>query len=163
MRCFSAAFVLLFLLLNQPEVILISHFGSVAWYPATGLAMALILGISPWYAILLDVASVLAGKLIYHQSVVTVGQSLGSVGFSACYGVAAYLLRGPLRIDLGLARRRDVMRYVFVTMTAAMVATVIGVSSLLADRLIPWSEVRSSSWGWFVGDGIGLLGVAPFS
>jgi hypothetical protein len=33
----SIAFVVLYLALNQPPVILISQLGSVAWYPATGL------------------------------------------------------------------------------------------------------------------------------
>ena len=48
----SIAFVVLYLALNQPPVILISQLGSVAWYPATGLVLAVLLGISPWYAIL---------------------------------------------------------------------------------------------------------------
>ena len=48
----SIAFVLVYFAQNQPSVILISQLGSVAWYPATGLVLAVLLGISPWYAIL---------------------------------------------------------------------------------------------------------------
>ena len=54
------------------------------------------------------------------------------------------------------------MRYVFVTMSAATVATMIGVTCLAADKAIPWSEFWPSASGWFFGDGIGLVGVAPF-
>ncbi len=158
----SIAFVLLYFALNQPPVILISQLGSVAWYPATGLVLAVLLGISPWYAVLVCFADALAGALIYHQPLLSFGETAGSVGVAACYGAAAYILRGPLQIDLGLRRRQDVVRYVFVTMTAAMVATVIGVSCLAADKSIAWGEFWNASWIWFAGDGIGLLGVAPF-
>jgi diguanylate cyclase (GGDEF)-like protein/PAS domain S-box-containing protein len=158
----SILFVLLYLALNQPSVILISHLGSVAWYPATGLVLALVLGISPWYALLVCLADAMAGAMIYHQPLTSFGETVGSAGVAACYGTAAYVLRGPLRIDLGLRGRQDVMRYVFVTMATAVAATMIGVTCLAADKSIAWSEFWSSSWGWFSGDGIGLLGIAPF-
>src|SRR5580704_6352113 len=48
----SVCFVFLFLFLNYPEVIVLSHLGSVAWYPATGVALALLLGVGPWYGLL---------------------------------------------------------------------------------------------------------------
>jgi diguanylate cyclase (GGDEF)-like protein/PAS domain S-box-containing protein len=158
----SVCFVLLYLALNLPQVILISQLGSVAWYPATGLVLALLLGVSPSYAVLILFANALAGAMFYHQPLTSFGETVGSVGVAACYGAAAYVLRGPMKIDLGLRRRQDVVRYVFVTLTAAMAATVIGVTCLAADKSIPWSEFWPSAWGWFAGDGIGLLGVAPF-
>src|SRR3984893_7885000 len=97
----SIAFVLLYLALNQPPVILISQLGSVAWYPATGLVLAVLLGISPWYALLVCFADALASGLIYHQPVLSFGATFGSIGIAFCYGTAAYILRGPLQIDLG--------------------------------------------------------------
>ena len=156
------SFLLLYLALNLPQVILISRLGSVAWYPATGLILALLLGISPWYAVPICLADSLAGALIYHQPLASFGETVGSVGVAACYSGAAYILRGPLQIDLGLRHRRDVVRYVFVTMAAAAVATAIGVTCLAADKSIPWGDFWASSWVWFSGDGIGLVGVAPF-
>jgi diguanylate cyclase (GGDEF)-like protein/PAS domain S-box-containing protein len=158
----SIVFVLLYLALNQPAVILISHLGSVTWYPATGLALGLLLGVSPWYAALVCGADVLAGALIYHQPLRSFGETAGSAGVAVCYCAAAYILRGPLQIDLGLRRRQDVVRYVIVTTAAATVATAIGVSCLAADKSIAWTDFWSASWGWFAGDGIGLVGVAPF-
>src|ERR1700694_4816205 len=64
----SLSFVLLYLLLNRPEVIFFSRIGFVAWYPAIGLVMALLLGVSPRYALLVCLADALAGKIIYGQS-----------------------------------------------------------------------------------------------
>ena len=46
----SLSFMLLYLVLNRPEVIFISQLGFTAWYPATGLVLGIMLGISPWYA-----------------------------------------------------------------------------------------------------------------
>src|SRR5467141_3033975 len=101
----SLSFVLLYLLLNRPEVIFFSRIGFVAWYPAIGLVMALLLGVSPRYALVVCLADALAGKIIYAQSAMSVGNTVGAAGVAVCYGAAAYVLRGPLQIDLGLRRR----------------------------------------------------------
>ncbi len=158
----SLSFVLLYLLLNRPEVIFISRIGFVAWYPAIGLVMALLLGVSPWYAFLVCFADALAGKLIYAQPIMSFGSTVGTVASAFCYGAAAYLLRNSHRIDLRLRHRRDVVRYVLLSATAAVGATIIGVGCLIADHSITWSEYKSSSVGWFLGDAIGLVGIAPF-
>ena len=134
----SLSFVLLYLLLNRPEVILFSRTGFIAWYPAIGLAMALMLGVSPWYALLVCFSDALAGRVIYAQAVISFSSTVDAAGIAICYGAAAYVLRGPLKIDLGLRRRRDVVRYVLVSATAAVVATIIGVACLIADHSITW-------------------------
>jgi diguanylate cyclase (GGDEF)-like protein/PAS domain S-box-containing protein len=158
----SVAFVLLYLLLNQPAVIFFSRIGFVAWYPAIGLVMALLLGISPWYAILVCFSVALAGRAIYAQPLTSLSNTVDAAGIAICYGAAATVLRGPLHADLQLRRRRDVVCYVLVTATAATGATIVGVACLIADHGITWSEYRSSAVGWFLGDAIGLVGIAPF-
>src|SRR5882724_7545303 len=108
----SLLFVLLYLLLNRPEVIFISRIGFVTWYPAIGVVVALLLGVSPWYALLVCVADALAAKVIYGQALMSYSRTVGSAGSALCYGAAACILRGSLQIDLGLRRRRDVVSYV---------------------------------------------------
>ncbi len=158
----ALGFVALFFLLNLPEVIVISRLGSVVWYPATGLALALMLGISPWYGLAVGLADVLAGALIYRQPLMSFSLTVDAVGVVVFYAGAAYVLRGPLQIDLGLHRRRDVVRYVSVTTAAALAATVLGVACLAADHVIQRSEYWRSGALWLFGDEVGLLGVAPF-
>jgi diguanylate cyclase (GGDEF)-like protein/PAS domain S-box-containing protein len=158
----SISFVLLYLLLNRPEIILLSRLGFITWYPAIGLVIALLLGVSPWYALLVCFADALAGRLIYGQPVTSFSSTFGAAGSALCYGAAAYVLRGPARIDAGLRRRRDVVRYVILSATAAAGATVFGVTSLILDHSIAPGEYRSSAIGWFLGDAIGLVGIAPF-
>jgi signal transduction histidine kinase/CheY-like chemotaxis protein/HPt (histidine-containing phosphotransfer) domain-containing protein len=158
----SLCFVLLFLLLNYPEVIVLSRLGSVAWYPATGLVLVLLLGLSPWYGLLVCFSAALAGILIYQQPLMSFSGTAGAVVCSALYAAAAYVLRSSLKIDLGLRERRDVVRYVSVTTAAALGSTAVGVACLAADHAIAWSEYWHSASIWFLGDEIGLLGVAPF-
>lgn len=158
----SLLFVVVYLLLNRPEIVVFSHIGLVAWYPAIGLVMALTLGLSPWYALLVCFSDVLACRIIYAQPVLSFSSTVDAAGIAICYGMAAHLLRGPLRIDLGLRRRRDVVRYLLVTAAAAAAATTIGVACLLADHSISWHDYQVATIGWFLGDAIGLVGIAPF-
>src|SRR5260370_1165227 len=153
----SLSFLLLYLLLNRPEVIFFSHIGLVAWYPAIGVVIAVLLGISPWYALLACFADALASTVIYGQPVMSFSNTVGTLGIAVCYGAAAYVLRGPLQIDLGLRRRRDVVRYVSLSGAAAVVAAMISVAFLIADHSITWGEYKSSTLGWFLGAAIGLL------
>jgi|KBSMisStandDraft_5_1062788.scaffolds.fasta_scaffold01342_5 diguanylate cyclase (GGDEF)-like protein/PAS domain S-box-containing protein len=158
----SLVFLVLFFVLNRPELIFISQFGLSAWYPATGLVLALMLGISPRYALLVCFSNVLAGVLFYQRNPLSFVDTAGSLGIGLAYAVAAYILRGPLRIDLELRRREDVLRYLFVSMSAAAATTLIGVGSLVVSGSVPQSEFWPASFKWFLGDGIALLGVAPF-
>src|SRR5690349_2954654 len=90
---------LLYLLLNRPEVILLSRLGLTAWYPAVGLAFALMLAISPRYIPLFAIAGSASGMLFYHQSFYSWGTLVGVPLEIACYAIAAQQLRGPLRIQ----------------------------------------------------------------
>ena len=158
----SFVFLAAYLLLARPEVVLISRLGYVAWYPAVGLALAMLLGVNPWYALLFGFANFLAGFLYYAQPIKSYGETVGAVGVSFCYGMVAHILRGPLKIDSELRRRSDVVKYVFVSMSGAAGATIIGTLCLVGDRTIRWSEVYTSGLQWFLGDMIAVLGIAPF-
>src|ERR1700733_5418525 len=156
------AFVSLSLLLSRPEFILVSKMGFTAWYPATGLLLAIMLGISPWYGIAACITDLLSAPFIYHEPVLSFSHTLGPAGISACYAVAAYGLRSRLGIDVRLRNRRDIVDYICVSMSAAVGATVVGITCLVADRVILPSEYWRSGLRWFVGDAVALLGFAPF-
>jgi diguanylate cyclase (GGDEF)-like protein/PAS domain S-box-containing protein len=158
----SFCFVLLYVGLSSPNVIIVSHLGFTVWYPAVGLIFALLLGVSPWYVPLAVLVDILVGAVVYHQPLHSWSETSGSIGPILSYTLAAYLLRGPLPIDLALRHRTDVVRYVFVALFAAAGATGLGVASLAADHTITWAQYWSSAAGWYAGDAIGLLGFAPF-
>jgi diguanylate cyclase (GGDEF)-like protein/PAS domain S-box-containing protein len=158
---FCIAVVLLYLFLNRPEVIMISQLGFTVWFPAVGLILAVMLGISPWYMPLAVLADILANSIIYHQPLLSWGGLVGPFLESGTYAAAASLLRGSLKIDTALRHRRDVMRYISVTLAAAVVATASGVACLIADHTISPSQYWPSAQAWYVGDVVGLVGFAP--
>ena len=158
----SVSFVAVYLLLNRPEIILISKLGFTTWYPATGLIFALMLGVNPWYALLACFADSLAGKVIYHQPLFSWTGLVAPITSTGFYAVAAILLKGRLQINPDLRRQQDVVRYTGVTLIAAIGATFCGVTSLVLDHSIMPSDFWRSALGWYVGDVIGLLGLAPF-
>jgi len=152
----------LYVLLNRSDVIVETQLGDTLWYPPAGLGMALILGISPWYAVLVTLIDALSGALIYHQTWGSWQTILGAPGIAALYAAAAVMLRSRLRIDLGLNHRRDVTRYVFLMLATAIGSTTIGAACLALDHVVPWSNLLSASLDWFGGDVIAFVGVAPF-
>jgi diguanylate cyclase (GGDEF)-like protein/PAS domain S-box-containing protein len=153
---------LLFLLLNRPEIILLSKLGMTAWYPATGLAFALMLGISPRYMPLLTIANGLAGVLIYDQPFFAWDTLVGASLETGAYALAAYLLRGPIKIDWTLSQRRDVLKYVLLTSLAAISSALVGAACLWADHTIPLNQFWSAWLIWLCGDAISLFSVGPF-
>jgi diguanylate cyclase (GGDEF)-like protein/PAS domain S-box-containing protein len=159
---FSLSILLFYFLLNRPEIILVSQLGFTAWFPATGLILAVMLCISPRYWPLLAFADALAGATIYHQPWLSWSETVGPIAAAGAYAGAAYILRGPLKIDSTLRHRRDVMRYLWVTMIAALPATAAGVVSLYKDHTISSTQLWSSTVQWYMGDVVGLVGFAPF-
>lgn len=153
---------LVYLLLNRPEVLLLSRLGMIVWYPAVGLGFALMLAISPRYMPLFAVAGAAAGMHFYRQSFYSWGTLVGIPVGSAVYAVAAHLLRGPLKIDSSLGQRRDVVRYVLITSGTAILAALTGAMCLLADHTVQGDQFWSSGLDWYFSDIIGLLSVAPF-
>ena len=160
---FALSVVLVYFLLSQPKIILVSpDLGFTAWYPAVGLVFAVMLCVSPRYFPLLVLADMLAGFTIYHQPLLSWSETVAPVISAGSYAVAAYVLRGSLRIDSTLRHRKDVVRYVLVTMIAAVPATFAGVASLVKDHTIVPSQFWGSAVQWYIGDAIGLIGFAPF-
>ncbi len=156
------AFALSFFILNRPEIILISRLGSVVWYPATGLVVALLLGVNPWYALVVPVVDALAAKITYGVAFSSYTETLGAIAIGVFYGLAAHILRDRARIHVGLWRRRDVVLYLGVTTAAALGSAVVGVACLAADHAIRWSEFWRAGVLWLLGDEIGILALTPF-
>jgi diguanylate cyclase (GGDEF)-like protein/PAS domain S-box-containing protein len=156
------AIVAAYLLISRPEVILISNLGFTAWYPGVGLVFAAMLGISPRYMPLLVLADILASLLIYHQPIRSWSVMPAAVLGTGAYAIAAYLLQTKVKIDRTLSHLNDVARYLTITLTAAIFATIAGVGCLAADGTIKPGQFLDSAVVWYIGDATGLLSVAPF-
>lgn len=158
----AIALLSLYLFLNRPEIILISNLGFTAWYPAVGLLFAVMLGVSPGYLPVVILGDILASVIIYHQSIYSWSVIPAAILGTSTYAVAAYVLKYKIKIDRTLTQLSDVLRYLVVTLTAAIFATMAGVTCLAADRSIKWNQFWDSVISWYIGDAVGLLSVAPF-
>jgi len=158
----AVALLSLYLFLNLPEIILISNLGFTAWYPAVGLVFAVMLGVSPGYLPVVILGDILASLIIYHQPIYSWSVIPAAILGASIYAVAAYVLKHKIKIDRNLTQLSDVLRYLAVTLTAAIFATVAGVTCLAADGSIKWNQFWDSAIGWYIGDAVGLLSVAPF-
>jgi diguanylate cyclase (GGDEF)-like protein/PAS domain S-box-containing protein len=159
---FCIFFVTLYFLLDGSDILLESHLGFAIWYPPLGIAVPLLLGLSPWYAPVIFLAGLLSGKVIYHEPWLSWTGIVTPIFTTGCYAVAAHVLRKRIRIDVELSQRRDVIWYIFVVMTAALGATGVGVTAMLLDHAISRAQYFSAAVGWYAGDAIALVGVAPF-
>ncbi len=158
----SVLFVILYSLLHRSDILLESKLGFAIWYPPIGLAVALLVGLSPRYAPLVFIAEALSGALIYHQPLLSWSEIVTPLSVAFWYAAAAYVLRERLRIDLELTQRRDVVRYVGVALTAAVGSTAIGVMGLVFDHTISANQYWRAASNWYAGDAIAIVGVAPF-
>jgi integral membrane sensor domain MASE1 len=157
-----ALIILVYVLLDRSMVAFQMWSSVSAWYPPTGLSLALMAGLGPQYAVLVFVAAVLSSFLNYHISMLAWSASVGSLSIAGGYGLAASFLRRGVRINLGLARLRDVVWFVVVALIAAVGVACAGVACLTADGSIPPDNFLNAAFNFWVGDSIALMTVTPF-
>jgi integral membrane sensor domain MASE1 len=143
-------FVIVYLATDRSTVFLQMWSGISAWYPPTGIALAVLLGLGMRYAPLYILAGLLAGKMNYHQNVFTYTFLLGGPLIFGTYTLTAKLLRDVFKIDWRLSSIRDVMVLVFVAVPASGIAALLGTLLIALDHAVPWNEfVKAPSIsGW---------------
>jgi signal transduction histidine kinase len=130
-------------------------------WPASGIALAAILlwgyRVSPGIA---------AGAfLVNFWSPVPHTAALGlAVGNTLAAVAGVFLLRQIPDFHLSLSRLRDVLGLiVFAAIGSTMVSASIGVAVLFATHVHPWSNVGPAWLMYWLGDGMGVLLVAPLA
>jgi PAS domain S-box-containing protein len=155
-------FAIVYLAADRSTVFLQIWSGISAWYPPTGIALALLLGLGVRYAPLYVLAGLLAGKVNYHQAVFTYTFLLGDPLIFGMYTLAAKLLRDVFKIDWRLTSIRDVMVLVFVALPASGIAAALGTLMIALDHAVPWNEYVKASLNWWVGDAVAIACLTPF-
>ena len=155
-------FVIIYLAADRSTVFLQIWSGISAWYPPTGIALALLLGMGVRYAPLYVVAGLLAGRVNYHQAIFTYTFLLGDPLIFGTYTLTAKLLRDVFKIDWRLTSIRDVMVLLFVALPASGIAASLGTLMIALDRAVPWNEYIKASLNWWVGDAVAIACLTPF-
>jgi len=133
-----------------------------AWYPPTGLAFAVLLGIGPRYALPIIVACDIASIVNYHLPVYSFSFLVGNVEFTAVYAAAALLLRRRIKIGLHLRSLRDVLWLLLVATLSSCVVAFLGTEFLVLDHLIPSRDYLRATFNWWVGDAVAIGSLTPF-
>ena len=128
-------------------------------WPATGIALAAVLLVGPrvWPGIALGalLANATADEPLLVAAGIAVGNTLEAL-------VGGWLLRQGRRFRLALDGMADALALVGLAAgVSTAVAATIGVTSLCAGGLEPWSRF-GALWGiWWLGDAMGALVMAP--
>jgi two-component system, LuxR family, sensor kinase FixL len=155
-------FVMVYVAADRSTVFLQIWTGISAWYPPTGIALALLLGLGVRYAPLYVLAGLLAGKVNYHQGIFTYNFLLGDPLIFGTYTLTAKLLRDVFKIDWRLTSIRDVMVLVFVALPASGIAASLGTLTIALDHAVPWNEYVKACLNWWVGDAVAIACLTPF-
>ena len=131
---------------------------TVVW-PPTGIALsaALLLGYRIWPAITIGafIANVTTNAPVLASLGIATGNTLEALA-------GAYLLNRIVGFCFSMERFRDILGLIlFGAITSTTVSATIGVTSLCLTGMQPWQKF-GSLWGvWFLGDGMGVVIVAP--
>jgi len=158
----GVVFTLSYVWLDRTTVNFQMWSGISSWYPPSGLAFAMLLGMGLGYAPLIFFASLIAAKVNYHQETLSYSFLLAAPVISAGYAGAAVILRRVAKIDWRLRTMRDVMWMLFVVLPTACVVAITGTVLLVLDHAIPWHEFLKATLNWWIGDAVALASVTPF-
>jgi PAS domain S-box-containing protein len=128
-------------------------------WPPTGIAIAVLLlwGQALWPAIWAGafVANATSDAPLWTAAVVATGNTLEAVA-------AVWGLRQLPRFDLSLQRVPDTLAFIVVAAcSSTVVSASLGVATLCAAAVQPWTRFGELWWEWWLGDALGALVVAP--
>jgi PAS domain S-box-containing protein len=131
---------------------------TTVWAPSgIGMAALLLWGRSLWPAVWAGafIANAFTAAPLWTAAVVASGNTLESVA-------AAWLLASVAGFDSRFERLRDSVWFVLLAAGASTtVSATIGVTTLGAAGVEPWSRFAELWWHWWLGDAVGALVVAP--
>ncbi len=158
----AVVFVTLYVLLDRSTVFFQMWSGVSAWYPPSGLSLAMLIGFGSSYMPLVMLGGVIAGVLNYHQSLFSFNTIGANLAVSGGYWAAAFVLRRVFEIDWRLRSMRDVFRLLAVSLMSSCAVAFAGVLMGVADHAIKPSEYLHASITWWVGDAVTLASLTPF-
>jgi signal transduction histidine kinase len=141
----------------------VEPFAITPWNPPPGLSLALLLLLGIRFAPALLAAVVAAEVLVRGTSTPLPWVALSSLVIAAGYTAAAAILRGPMRLDPGLRRLRDIWWLVVVAAGAALAIAVAYVAGYTVAGLLAWADFRSHVIRFWIGDLIGILTTTPLA
>lgn len=131
------------------------------WNPGLGLALAMMLLRGPYFGLALFAGVVIAEVVDLRSELEwPVILCIGAV-ISSGYAAAAGVLRTQLRLDLGLARLRDVLVLLAAGVVGASLVTLVLILIFLTIGTLDGGDIVVAALPFFVGDVIGIAVTTP--
>ena len=159
----AVCFVLVYVLLDRTTVSFQIWTEISAWYPPTGLALAVLIGLGLRYAPVILIAEGIASTVNYHLPVRSYSFLVGNIEFIVVYTTAAVVLRRMVKIDWRLRSVRDVTWLLAVAICSSCITAFVGTRLLVADHLVPAGGYLLATMNWWVGDAVAIGSIVPFS
>jgi signal transduction histidine kinase len=158
----AAVLVVAYVSLDRITVYFQLWTGISAWYPPSGLALAVMVGLGLRYLPFLLFAGVYASIFNYHQSPLSVWFWCENGSIFLGYAVAAVILRRHLDPETAFRSVQDVVRFLAVSMTIAFGVACAGSASLLAGASLKSGDYSKAVLNWWAGDSVALVCFSPF-
>jgi PAS domain S-box-containing protein len=133
-----------------------------AWYPPTGIALAMLIGTGTGCVPALVLAGLVAAKLNYQTATFSYTFFFANAVIVGGYTGAALLLRRVVKIDWRLGSIRDVMGLLFVALPASAAVASVGTLLLVLDHAVPRGEYLKAMMNWWIGDAVAITCITPF-
>ena len=158
----GVCFVVAYVLLDRTTVSYQIWSEISAWYPPTGLALAVLIGLGWRYAPVILLAECITSIGNYHLPVRSYSFLIGNIEFIVVYTAASLVLRRVVKMDWHLRSVRDVMWLLLIAICSSCVVAFFGTAFLTADGLVPSKQYLRATMNWWVGDAVTIGSIVPF-
>ena len=157
----SVGYIALYLTLDRFSFIEPQHGIDITpWSPSAGLALALLLIRGLRWSPLVFAAELLSGATLPEVAVPLASIFIAALVVTGGYAAATAVLRG-LGFEAGLRRTSDVALLLVVTIASSGLAACGYVTTYAAAGIVPWSGFLDAVVHYWIGDAIGIIGLAP--
>jgi signal transduction histidine kinase len=133
-----------------------------AWYPPSGLLLAVLMGLEFRYVPPLYFTSAFCSVVNYHQSPFNHEFWAEVTVIFFGYWVAAWSLRRYLDRQMPFGKIRDVIIFLAFSLSAAGFVAALGSLALVMLSDVPRSQYASAALNWWIGDSVALVCFSPF-
>jgi PAS domain S-box-containing protein len=157
----SVAFIALYLTLDRLSFIEAQHGIDITpWSPSSGLALALLIikGLG-WFPAVFA-AELLSGATLPEVAVPSAPIFIAALVVTGGYAAATAVLR-LIGFEAGLRRTSDVALLILVTIASSGLAACGYVATYATAGVVPWSGFVDAVVHYWIGDAIGIIGLAP--
>ncbi len=134
---------------------------AVAWYPADGLSLALLLSLGARSTPALAIASLISAFIIRQIQLPAYALIGWSIVFPLIFGATSLFLRHRVQFDPQLRSMRDVL---WLILSSSVISAILAIGSVSAETtggISPVTEQIDATFHWWTGELIGMLVLTP--